>query len=295
MQFLLCDFDFGVFIMKHIVSLLICLLVFYSCKTNRYGFPEYLASELSNNDSDSYRFVLFDNYLDYTTVAPIIEYRVNNQSLYMAIDTGGTRSILLHPKIDSLISEEYLKSVEQFDYSGDKICEFCFEGDNFKYVVDPLGNFTTSQKYNYFDGFLGEDYLTQFKNVVFDYTQNKFYVDQNPICDKSLPMHKHDEWNLFFIDIEVNGEKTSGMIDTGSKIVFLSNVKNQNFRTNEFNYVDLRIGDINYENLEIGYGGEIITNKRAFEIMETYNIIGYPCFKDHVIQLDFEHNKFRIK
>ena len=45
----------------------------------------------------------------------------------------------------------------------------------------------------------------------------------------------------------------------------------------------------------IGHTGKLITNKKALEIIANENIIGYPCFKDHIIQLDYEHNVFRIK
>ena len=278
------------------IFILLFLLTLAGCKSaTQYGFPENLIPKVSNNDSDSYSFVILGNYLDRTTYAPIIEHKANNQNFYMAIDTGASFSAFLRPKVEQLVSDEVLKMAEQFTPYSENRITIDFTGEDLKYTIDPLGKNTTGEKYNYFDGFLGEDYLMKFKNVVFDYTKCKFYVNQEPICEKTVPMYKHDEADIFLMDIEVNGEKTKAIIDTGCKFIFLGILENQKVKNNEINYVDIKIGDVKFNHIEIGTTDELITNEKAFEIMESYNIIGYPCFKDHVIQLDFEHNKFRIK
>ena len=99
-------------------------------------------------------------------------------------------------------------------------------------------------------------------------------------------MHNKYE-NILLIDIIIDDEKLKAIIDTGSKYIICPNKKSKK--------VNLKINSIEYKDIKIIKTNKKNTSKKNIEMYKNENIIGYPCFKDHVIQLDFENNVFRIK
>lgn len=272
------------FNMKKNWLFLICVISICSCKKINNGFPKDLIPEVSYNNTDYYKFTI----LNKESIAPIIEHKAFNQNYYMAIHSGATYSAFLKPRLESIVSKDALEIAEELDpFSGNRMT-VNFTGEKLLYTVDPLGKYTTGKEYNSYDGILGQDYLRQYKNVVFDYKNNKFYVNQKPITDISTPMYMHNKYeNILLIDIIIDDEKLKAIIDTGSKYIICPNKKSKK--------VNLKINSIEYKDIKIIKTNKKNTSKKNIEMYKNENIIGYPCFKDHVIQLDFENNVFRIK
>lgn len=95
--------------------------------------------------------------------------------------------------------------------------------------------------------------------------------------------------------MECNGVTTNALVDTGCFSVFV-NKPNVRVTIREAEIISVKLGTVEFNDISIAANKTLITNEDAKNgIYSNENIIGYPCFKDHVIQLDFEHNKFRIK
>ena len=213
----------------------------------------------------------------------------------MIVDTGSSVNVLLDSKsVQNLVrkdlaANEIYKLSKKTKYAT-LYCAF----DNEPFLIDPNGIFSTGTKKNNFDGLLGLPYLLKNRNVVFDYINNTIYFNEEPICDTSSPMYQNKD-GLYYTAIESNGVKTNALIDTGCYCVFV-NKDNVKRTVQETGTVNIKLGNVEVSNLFVGSDETLITNAKAKNGTCKYeNIIGHPVFKDHVIQLDFEHNVFRIK
>ena len=93
-----------------------------------------------------------------------------------------------------------------------------------------------------------------------------------------------------------NGRELYGYLDTGSYFTSIGQRLDEEKDENGVYIVkDFSIGNVHYEKDVVlnARDGRIVDSSKRF--MTTNNILGYTCFKDHVIQLDFKNNVFRIK
>jgi hypothetical protein len=226
------------------------------------------------------------------THTPTIQFTLSGKNLFFAVDTASVGNFMLGSKsVKQIVNKKLYKIANMIDLDDGHILSVTIDKNVF--LLDPKGIFTSGLKRNPYDGFIGLTYLEQYKNVVFDYKNKVIHFNQEPICDNELPMHKKN--NLWFTIIECNGVESNALIDTGCFSVFINkqNVKNT---INDDQLINIKLGSTVINNISLKYNNTLVTNKNARNtIYKNENIIGYPCFKDHVIQLDFENNVFRIK
>ncbi len=281
---------------KHICRLAVfsVLFSFQGCtKSKNINYAEILNKELDiPHPSDKIPFS--------TTLihVPTIKYKINGVELFMVVDTGSDRHVLLNSKpVQNLVKKD-LSSNEAYSLAKKSkyyaIYFYFDEEPSFPYMLDPNGIFSTGMKKNNFDGLLGLPYLQKNRNVVFDYINNTMSFNEEPICDNSLPMHRNKD-DLWYTTIECNGIKTNALIDTGSQDMFVNKSNAKHAIGNNTN-INVMIGNIEIKNVFVSSIENTITNEKTKNgTLKNENIIGYSVFKDHVIQLDFEHNVFRIK
>ncbi len=280
---------------KHICRLAVfsVLFSFQGCtKSKNINYAEILNKELDiPHPSDRISFS--------TTLihAPTIKYKINGVELFMVVDTGANRHALLNSKpVQNLVKKD-LSSNEAYSLAKKSkyyaIYFYFDEEPSFPYILDPNGIFSTGMKKNNFDGLLGLPYLQKNRNVVFDYINNTMSFNEEPICDNSLPMYRNKD-ELWFTPIECNGVKTNALIDTGCNLLFIN--KNKKRIIGEDKYANVKLGNVEINDLFLGSDKDVTSNEKAKNgNYKNENIIGYSVFKDHVIQLDFENNVFRIK
>lgn len=166
------------------------------------------------------------------------------------------------------------------------------------------------------DGILGQSFFKQFKNITFDYKEKKIIFDDKKICEKDISM-EIDVFGIYRIPFIMDGKQEYGWIDTGNnhfvvrndidkEQVLLSddemlklayNTKGKKTLSKVFTVKEIQIGKVIFNNIEAVNASNIFvkTNSFARNILSVMNSLGYPFFKDNIIQLDFENNVFRIK
>jgi hypothetical protein len=166
------------------------------------------------------------------------------------------------------------------------------------------------------DGVLGLPFLERYSAVVFDYTNKLIKFTDEPISTGYIPMRSYF-YNLLLIDFQADSFFESGIIDTGNNtfvirkefekgtkllsddemIEYLKNVpqKTKTYRMKKVKRI--QIGENVYSDVNAIYGDYVFahTNKKARQILNVCNSLGYTFWKDHVIQLDFKNMVFRIK
>src|SRR5574344_1352583 len=171
------------------------------------------------------------------------------------------------------------------------------------------------------DGILGQNFLEQYKNVSFDYKNEYLVFNDNKISEHEIPLYTihlvgNPQDNYYAVDALINGEKESCMIDTGLNAFTLR----RDFQKDKLeNYDEMFSGkydsvtnvletvvlsNVTYKRITAFYvagTGANFAMGDALHPNETLNAliyqtdIGYPLFKDHIIQLDFENHVFRIR
>jgi predicted aspartyl protease len=172
------------------------------------------------------------------------------------------------------------------------------------------------------DGILGQDFLEQYKNVSFDYKNNYLVFNDNKISEHEIPLYtvhlvdSDQTANYYAVDAIINGEKESCMIDTGLNSFTMrrdfQKDKSENYDEMFSGKYDTVTGvmdtvvlsNITYKKITAFY---VTDSSVGFSVDDTLHTdvtlnaliyqtdIGYPLFKDHIIQLDFENHVFRIR
>ncbi len=172
------------------------------------------------------------------------------------------------------------------------------------------------------DGIIGMPFLQLFDTVVFDFQNNQIVLNSPPISNLEIPFTYDDLWyNKYFkpfISITVDGKRELGIIDTGAPEVILRETfgdgNNEISRNEIVDYLNdstsisfarkrskvlrcVEIGDVTVSGVAAHYWNDerFIGNDRATKVFKYINSFGNSLWKDHVIQLDFENQVFRIK
>lgn len=226
------------------------------------------------------------------THIPVVKYKIDGKDIFMMVDTGAVTSTLLNtPAVRKIVPKDLFAASKKITLkSSYSLWYNCPDGS---FLLDPKGIFTTGKLKYPADGFLGLPFLEQYKNVVFDYKTNRIYFNREPVCGNSISMRKVGLY--WFTTIECNGVKTNAVIDTGCFNVFI-NKPNAKAAVGQDEIVNIKIGHIECNGISLKPNSTIITNKIAENgLFKNENVIGYPCFKDHIIQLDFENGVFRME
>lgn len=271
------------------VLILSFLVLLVSCSKQNQNYIEVLSQELPL--ADSKKEIQFSTTLIHI---PTIKFKVNKEELFFAVDSGSVSNWLLGTdSVKKIVPKDLYQASRKVNYKSSY--RMSYTTDNMNFMLDPNYIFSAVLKDSPYDGFLGLTWLEQYKNVVFDYQKKTLSFNQEPICDNELPLYKNQQLNLWFTTFECNGVSSNALVDTGCFSVFINkpNVKSS-VGTDEI--INVKLGNVEIRDISIAANKTLITNEEAKNgLYKNENIIGYPCFKDHVIQLDFEHNKLRIK
>ena len=178
--------------------------------------------------------------------------------------------------------------------------------------------FFTNTEITPFDGIIGEDCFQKFSNVIIDYKNKVIVFNGEKIKGESVPMII-DEDGLCFIEFLCSDIKEIGLIDTGSdcfiiRSSFMEKTCNYNHITKEkieelkkrkvkitepvnYSVKEIKIGKIKYKKIlgMLGSDSRIKMTDEARGRLTEYSLLGFPFFKDKIIQLDYENKVFRIK
>ncbi len=169
-----------------------------------------------------------------------------------------------------------------------------------------------------FDGVLDLRFFDVNKNITIDYTNNQIRIDDDEINAESIPMYKMKKFNIYYIDIKINGVKQFGIIDTGGPYFLLrpdykmnklyeedelfnmseESLNSMFMKEDKEKSVRLKIGDFSEKVTGHFFTLEkykIQSGAGTKAVIAAYNILGNEVFKNHIIQMDFENMEFRIK
>ena len=271
------------------VSLMMFLLLLCvtGCKKETNDFPEDLAAQLPQTTNyNVHKFVLYDN-------CPTVRWNINGSEVFMIVDTGAHSNYISKRKTAKKLLGGMFKKIEFSENYGDYEIDFKFRfpQDDFDYILNP--RYISWYDMQGQDGLLGLDWMENYNNIVIDYKNCRIDYNQRPISDTDIPMTKNIYKWQYSIPFMLNGREVYGMIDTGNPFTHLSLDVFGLERDENGLYIvdDMCIGDIHYKNFRPDDPSEV-GGSNAFNIT---NVLGYPCFKDHVIQLDFKNNVSRIK
>ena len=292
--------------MKKIITSLSCILFTLSffcmtgCRKSSDGaaqiqeFPKELSDQIKpDTKRNEYNFVIMSPLgMD----SPVIKYRMDGKVCYMLVDTGCLDNWLIKKGIEKIFSGMTfpMDYVYPNKYVTGQVegLEYILEAEVFSDVVP-----------DEVDGILGLSWLwknnravEQNDNVVFDYVNNKILFNQKPITEDSVSLVYDTFVSKYKIPFMFNDRELYGYLDTGCYCTSIGQRLDEEKDENGVYIVkDFAIGNVHYENnvLSNVREGRIVDSSKRF--MTTNNIIGYPCFKDHIIQLDFKNNVFRIK
>ncbi len=228
---------------------------------------------------------------------PIVKYRMDGKTCLMVVDTGCHDNWLTKSGVKKVFSGMTFPLDYNVSY---KYVNGQIEG--LEYILDPENNV-----FYFFpdelDGLLGLSWLwkhnrmvEQNDNVVIDYVNNKIMFNQKPITEDSIPLVYDKVLEWYKIPFTFNGRELYGYIDTGSYALSIEQWLDEEKDENGVYVVkDFAIGNIHYENIKLNSWKEGISAESATHNFASRNVLGYPCFKDHIIQMDFKNNVFRIK
>ena len=269
--------------------LIICFIVLLAGCAKKQNYAEILGAELPLADTKGE--IHFSTTLSHI---PTIKYKLGKEELFFVVDSASVSNWLLGTEaVKKVVPKDLYQASRKVNMKSSYRMSFATDGMGF--LMDSNYIFSAVLKNSPYDGFLGLAYLEQYKNVVFDYQNNTITFNQEPICDNELPLYKNQNQNMWYTTFECNGVSSNALVDTGCFSVFV-NKANVKATVGEDEIINVRLGNVEINGFSIAANKTLITNEDAKNgIYKNENILGYPCFKDHVIQLDFEHNKFRIK
>lgn len=292
-----------------------------------------IKQENSNTDYEkdfSTREVPYDNCfailpftLNYTQSGcyPII--KIKNS--FLLLDTGANFSFVGRTGVCDLFYDNYEKILNQTNEIP--------KDNNLNILLQPVGYwilpsysdekksiplFFTNTEITPFDGIIGEDCFQKFSNVIIDYKNKVIVFNGEKIKGESVPMII-DEDGLCFIEFLCSDIKEIGLIDTGSdcfiiRSSFMEKTCNYNHITKEeieelkkrkvkitepvnYSVKEIKIGKIKYKKIlgMLGSDSRIKMTDEARGRLTEYSLLGFPFFKDKIIQLDYENKVFRIK
>lgn len=292
------------------ITFLIPLLIQVSCKNKQ---PEIIynteipLADINDKEWDFSRF--------YTTGCidhPVVHLKIGKSTYYFLVDTGSPSNLFWGIPDDSMEINEggNVKTYGTNIKIDNNFVRICFSD---KWSKELKKYF----KPNVIDGIIGEDFLQNYNNVVFDFNNGKICFAGESISDDSTPLLSLSPYYPC-IEFTASGKTEYGMIDTGSS--FFSIRENFGDGNSYFNSKELYDSAHGKEKLKKSFRNnpiikdiKIVNQKYketlAFEWDSNYirqleevlplarklSILGNPFWNGHVIQLDFYNNVFRIK
>lgn len=250
-------------------------------------------------------------------------FQVNN-SIFL-LDTGSSTSVITMEGVQDLFPESYdamkfeaqnLPNNGNLEKTITSIGSININSQNSESIEIPL--FLTNYCNFSFEGMISQDCFRKFSNIIFDFKNNYIVFDGQKIDGKEIPM-KIDDDGLCFIEFKLNGKKELGLIDTGGdsfllrsslytkkcnmnvldlhQIELLKNTKIEITPPKNIKIHTLKIGNIKYSNFEalLSSDSRIIMTDEARGRTSEYSVLGFPLFRNMIIQFDYKNSIFRIK
>lgn len=261
------------------------------CNKKIAGFPADLADQLPQTTNYNIHKFVLDDRLGFRS--PVVRWNLNGEELFMLIDTGAYENGLFKNGI-----KKALPGYEITDILKQNKYQFSVTLENNEYCLDPYGVFMGGIEEEILDGWLGLEWMKQYNNFIFDYVNNRIDYNKSPITDCDIPMNWNDLYRYkYAIPFRLNETEMYGLLDTGCYCTMVNRAVFGAEKTESGLYIvnDFSIGNINFKNMELASVEEGGGAEGIKELFAVTNVLGYPCFKDHVIQLDFKNNVFRIK
>ena len=182
---------------------------------------------------------------------------------------------------------------------------------------------TDSPVFKVLDGIVGMDIMETFGKVTFDYQQKIILLGGKEIEGRELFAERHG--GTFLVPIITNGMEEQATVDTGAadfivpanwqkKIATATSPKQEmqelfdQGQSKGYNYKFSMEKTISSDNHQIHIAGLQYTGIRPYKVSNPFikatpstkvslerPLLGYPFWKDRIIQLDFESNIFRIR
>ncbi|MBP5520324.1 MAG: hypothetical protein J6X84_07085 [Treponema sp.] len=310
--------------MKQYAQVFLLILLISSCSSAKK------IAEASNYEKDleprsvnyNNSFAILPFTLNYTQSKcyPII--KINNS--FFLLDTGNAITFINEKGLQDLFYDSYEFVKNNFTSNADN--------NNFNFFIQSIGSWNipsysgeiksipfyfSDYQFDQFEGFIGEDAFMQFSNVIIDYKNKLIIFDGEIIKGDSIPMII-DEEGLCFIEFLCDGRKETGLIDTGAdnfvlrstyfekncdfhyttkeQIEMLKNRKIQITDHKDYSFNEIKIGKTKYKKMNglLASDSCIKMTDEARGRTSEYSLLGFPFFKDKIIQLDYKNKVFRI-
>ena len=174
------------------------------------------------------------------------------------------------------------------------------------------------------DGTIGFAFFGDAKRITFNYKEGYVELDGAAICGDAVALRYFSATGHYFTPVTINGQNDYALLDTGSEVftlrepVFdrdkmLSLMDDEKLTFSDYYkeicQINLPETDGEYNNAESFILGKVVwENVRALKITDRHmhtgplsrliiassNNIGYPFFKDKILQFDLENMLFRI-
>jgi len=308
--------------MKVILHAFLAAFFLVSCTTLKIENTDYEKDLQPRVAPYSNCFAIVAFTLNYTEQKcfPII--KINNS--YLLLDSGASNTYVGKKALKDLFQIDFETFVNQHGsitedgniHTFDSCVGFwnipSYEGGR-KQIPFYASNFS----FSLFDGIIGQDAFRQFSNIIIDYKNKVIVFDGEPINGDEIPMII-DEQGLCFIDLLLNGKKETCLIDTGADVFilrgsFFEKDCNYNYSkleqieklkerkvelTPPHNYLfkNVKIGNVKYKKITglLASDSRIQMTPEARARLSEYSSLGFPFFKDKIIQLDYKNQVFRI-
>ncbi|MCR4578844.1 MAG: hypothetical protein K5681_00710 [Treponema sp.] len=196
-----------------------------------------------------------------------------------------------------------------------------FTFDNYLFTYCPAENEGYGDDES--DATIGFSFFPDAKRITFNYQEKYIEIDGPEICEEAIPLKYFSATGHYFAPVSIDGKPDYALLDTGSEVFTLreaafdrqkmmelmdspltfmdyyNQIKNVRLeRTDgQYNYAkSFTIGSHTWENLRALKITDIHMHTGALSklIIASSNNIGYPFFKDKIIQFDLQAGLFRI-
>ncbi len=164
------------------------------------------------------------------------------------------------------------------------------------------------------DGQIGLFLFSDCENIVIDYRNNEIIINAPSLPTEGMPMRQFSDCYGFCTKVKINGVEQDAIIAPSMSTVYLRD-ENKSSKTytdeeiieygktgtprtpsNKYKNITVQIGDVTVQckgYLTSRRNGEM-DGESAKRMVRKINILGYPVFAGHRIQLDFKNWVFRM-
>ena len=174
------------------------------------------------------------------------------------------------------------------------------------------------------DATIGFAFFQEAKRITFNYKENFIEIDGPAIGDTEIPLHYFMATGHYFAPVIIDGKEDYALLDTGSEVftlrekafsrkIMCAMMEDQALTFSDFYKVisqvklaategeyntadSFTIGKVTWEKVRAlkNTDRHMHTGALSRQIIASSNNIGYPFFKDKIIQFDLEKMIFRI-